>query len=198
MLTLREHRWKIAIAAVVVVLVALIGLFIRDYNSGSDSSAPKVGPSSGGFTPTVDTRTATASSTSASASPGASGSGVPKGGVKGFTFPNGLSYTGGDPNFFRFQKQHIVLLRVFSAGNAQLIRVGWLAPESYDAPYGDTKGLASPWSLTLHSSGEKYHAALFIGTDSSGNPVTCEIYVDGVLKDRLRAEHPFARQTCVG
>lgn len=185
---------KIAAAVAIVALVAFIGLFIRSYNSGTDSAAPKLGPTTSGFTPPVDT-----SSTSASPSASkASGTGLPRGGVTAFTFPNGLSYTAGDPNFFRFQKQHIVVLKVFSAGNVPLIRVGWLAPESYDAPYGDVKGTGSPWSLTLHSSGDKYHAALFIGTDATGNPVTCEIFVDGVLKAKLSAEHDYARQTCVG
>ena len=194
MLTLRRHRLKIAAAVLVVALVVLVGLFIRSYNSGTDSAAPTLGPTTSGFTPSIDN----SSSASPTASPKSSGSGLPSGGVTAFTFPNGLSYTAGDPNFFRFQKQHIVVLKVFSNGNVPLIRVGWLAPESYDAPYGDIKGVSSPWSLTLHSSGDKYHAALFIGTDATGNPVTCEIYVDGVLKDRLSAEHDYARQTCVG
>src|SRR4051812_6464870 len=140
MRTLRIHRLKIAAAALVVALVAFIVVFVRSYSSGTDSAAPKLGPSTSSFAPPTDT----SPTDSTSASPGKSGSGVPSGGVTDFTFPNGLKYTGGSTDFFRFQKQHIVVLKVFSEGNAQLIRVGWLAPESYDAPYGDMKQLASP------------------------------------------------------
>ena len=196
MLTLRRHRWKIAITVVVVALIAAIGLFIRSYNSGTDSAAPKVGPTTSGFTPSIDST----SSTSAAPSPTASGTGIPKGGVTAFTFPNGLSYTAGDPNFFRFQSQHTVVLRVYSTGNVQLIRIGWLAPESYDAPYGDIRNIASPWELTLHSSGTKYHAALFVGTARENDPpaVACEIYVDGKLADGKTAQYYGSRQVCVG
>lgn len=184
---------KIAIAAFVVAIVAFIGVFVRSYNSGGNSAAPTLGPTTSGFTPGVPT-----DSTSATKKPTTTASGIPKGGVTKFTFPNGQSYAGGSTDFFRFQKQHIVELRVFSQGNAQLIRVSWLAPESYDAPYGDMHKLASPWSLTLHSSGDQYHAALFVGTDASGNDVTCQIFVDGKLKQSLTAQYSFSRQTCIG
>jgi hypothetical protein len=180
------------VGAVVVLLAAFIALFVRSYDSsGPEGSAPPAAQS----TPTLSIP---ALSSSASASPTGKSGSTKSGSVINYTFPNGLHYTGGDTSFFRFAPQHLVVLRVFSAGNVNLIRIGWLAPESYDAPYGDIKNIASPWSLTLHSSGDKYHAALFVGTDASGNPVTCQIVVDGVVKQTLTAEHPFARQTCVG
>lgn len=191
---LRKNRVKIAAAALVVGVVTLMALFIRAYNGGTTSAAPTFGPTTGLST---DSASADASSSS-SAKPRSTATGIPGGGVTKYTFPNGQTYVAGDPGFFKFQNQHIVELRVFSGGNVRLIRVGWLAPESYDAPYGDERGLSSPWSITLHSSGTKYHAALFVGTDASGNPVTCQIFVDGVLKDQQTAHYPGARQVCVG
>ena len=188
---LRKNRVKIAAAALVVGVVTLITLFVRAYNHGTNSAAPTFGPT---ISLPADTPSASASS---SIKPRKTISGIPSGGVTKYTFPNGQTYSVGDPNFFKFQNQHLVELRVFSAGNVQLIRVGWLAPESYDAPYGDLHNLASPWSLTLHSSGSKYHAALFVGTDRTGNPVTCQIFVDGVLKDEQTARYPGAHQVCV-
>lgn len=191
---LRKNRVKIAAAALVVGLVTLITLFVRAYNGSNKSGAAPT------FGPTISLPADTGSvspSPSTSITPRRTISGIPSGGVTKYTFPNGQTYVAGDPNFFKFQNQHLVELRVFSAGNVQLIRVGWLAPESYDAPYGDLRGLASPWSLTLHSSGTKYHAALFVGTDRTGNPVTCQIYVDGVLKDQQTARYPGAHQVCV-
>jgi hypothetical protein len=189
---LRRHRTKAIVAAVVVVLIAFIGLFIRSYH---DSGPVGKAPNAIGSTTSVPELSPSASdSSSASSKP----SGSPTGSILNYTFPNGMHYTGGDTSFFRFAPQHIVVLNVYSHGNVPLIRVGWLAPESYDAPYGDIRHVGSPWSLTLHSSGDKYHAALFIGTDASANPVTCEIWVDGQLKQRLTAEHVYARQVCVG
>lgn len=191
MRTLRNNRVKIGVAALVVAIIAFIGLFVRAYNNDSTSAAPTFGPP----TSTIDIPSA---SSSASAKPKPSTK--PSGDLANYTFPNGVRYTGGDTAFFRFQNQHTVLLRVFSSGNVQLIRVGWLAPESYDAPYGDMRNLASPWSLTLHSSGDKYHAALFVGTARENNPpaVTCEIYIDGKLVDRKTAQYYGSRQVCVG
>lgn len=189
MRALRKHRTKAIVAAVAVLLVAFIGLFIRSYHdSGPVGSAPPIANGSTTSIPELS------SSASGSAKPKSSTS--PS--VINYTFPNGVHYTGGDTSFFRFGPQHIVVLKVYSAGNVQLIRVGWLAPESYDAPYGDIHHVGSPWSLTLHSSGDKYHAALFVGTDATANPVTCEIWVDGTLKQRLTANHVYARQVCVG
>jgi hypothetical protein len=198
MRTLRRHRVKIAIAAFAAALVAFIAIFVESYNSGNDSAAPTLGPTGALPTTTAVSSPSATKSTSASSKPKRTLTGFPSGGVTNFTFPNGQSFTGGNTDFFKFQNQHLVQLRVFSAGNVQLIRVGWLAPESYDAPYGDLKSLASPWSLTLHSSGDKYHAALFVGTDNTGNPVTCQIYVDGKLKDSQTARFPGAHQVCVG
>lgn len=192
MRTLRNNRVTIGVAALVVAIIAFIGLFVRAYNHVDTSAAPTFGPT----TNPVDVPSASSdASSSVAAKPKASRK--PTGDLATYTFPNGTSYAGGDTAFFHFQTQHIVVLRVFSSGNVQLIRVAWLAPESYDAPYGDVRRLVSPWSLTLHSSGKTYHAALFVGTDASANPVTCEIYIDGVLKDRKTARYPFARQVCI-
>jgi hypothetical protein len=182
----------VVIAALAVVLVAAITLFVRAYNhTGSTTSAGGSGASS--FSPDNPTP---ADSGSGSATPSPSADPIPKGGVTNYTFPGGLHYTGGSFAFSSLP-QHIVRLVVFNHDGRGLIRVGWVAPQSYDAPYGDLRNLPPTWSITFHSVGDKDRAALFVGTDASGSPVTCQIYIDGRLESTQTTLGPYSRQVCL-
>jgi hypothetical protein len=182
--SLRRHRVAVVIAALAVVVVAAIALFVNAYNgSGSTRAA---GPSD----------SPTPSSSSAVPSPTSTANAIPKGGVTDFTFPNGAHYTGGSFSFASFP-QHIVHLVVFNSWGKRLIRVGWVAPQSYDAPYGDLHNLPPSWSITFHSAGDKDRAALFVGTDATGAPVTCQIFVDGALVSQETTLGPYSRQICL-
>jgi hypothetical protein len=187
--SLRRHRVAVVIAALAVVLIAAITLFVRAYN-GTGSTHSGAGPLPS------DTATPSTTSIGASPSPTNTSNAIPKGGVTDYTFPNGLHYTGGSFAFANFP-QHIVRLVVFNSLGRRLIRVGWVAPQSYDAPYGDLKDLPPSWSITFHSAGDKDRAALFVGTDASGAPVTCQIFVDGALVSQQTTLGPYSRQICL-
>ena len=176
----------VVIAALTVVLIAAITLFVRAYDhTGSTGSAggPSVFPTTSG-------------TSTPSATPSPTTDPIPKGGVTGYTFPGGLHYTGGSFAFKSFP-QHIVRLVVFNHLGQRLIRVGWVAPQSYDAPYGDLRNLPPSWTITFHSVGSKDRAALFIGTDASGSPVTCQIFIDGQLESEQTTLGPYSRQVCL-
>lgn len=182
----RLRQWnkrRAALVATVVVFVACIAFFLKQYN---DTGNPGKDPVAAG-----SAAPAPSDSASNSASPSASDAPGPFKGLKGL--PTGYPST--RDKFGRLLVPRIVTMTVTSS--EPIFQLGYLVPTSLDSPYGRAGQGASSWTLTVRATGRGPLAAIFIQAGRSGAPVTCTISIDGQVGNTETTTQPWQRQLCV-
>jgi hypothetical protein len=181
---LKKRQWLMV--AAVVVFVACIGFFVKQYNDSGNPGSDNVG----GVNPGSGASPSPGSSDSASSTANANAPGPFKGAS---LLPTGRPST--RDKFGNLIQPRAVTMTVTSS--AKLFRVGYLVPTSLDSPYGNVNTSAHSWSLTVRATGKSPVAAVFIQAGGSGASVSCTISIDGQLGDSKTTTKAYERQLCL-
>lgn len=178
------------IAAAIAVIVC-VGLFVDAYRAagpegGSNPGAVAVSP--------LPTPSPVLSPSGPAASKSAAAKGIAFGTAP---IPQYTLSLAGGPGFTIVPAKTYNLVMAASSSQA-ISRVGYLAPTSPDASYGDVYGVGRSWSVSTTVTGRPYYAAVFIQANAAGTPITCTISINGSVVDSRTTRGAYGRQVCVG
>jgi hypothetical protein len=131
-------------------------------------------------------------------SPSASPSAKPKHKHKPSATPSlpGLRALGPGWGYVSNATRHTLVLELSSSARVA-VQVGWKAPTS-PSKGGIFKGFISDWSRTMTVYGAPQYAVFFTYFGGASAPVSCRIFVDGVLQVEKTSSGRYGGLMCVG
>lgn len=76
--------------------------------------------------------------------------------------------------------------------------VGYIVPTSVEAYSGIKKHVGRSWRLRTTVYGSPDYAQIYLQAGWPGYPITCEIWVDGKLREKKSTEGPYGQLLCQG
>jgi hypothetical protein len=92
--------------------------------------------------------------------------------------------------------RHELLLLVHSEG--KIGTVGWVIPTTSGKTSGVDKNVGSHWRHATRVYGDPDYAQIWLQAGFPGTPITCEIWVDGKLREKKSTEGPYGQLLCQG